>query len=457
MEEKEILYIAHQSKEQASIGQICRLLLRGITPLLLLILLLGCVEELPLEELPDNDGAGLLVVEAVLTDQLKTQEVLLSRSSSRVDLETDTTFVPLLPTLRGERDSVDWEQGARIVLRGGDGSQYDFTEALPGQYLSNSQFALSQGVDYELEIATGGQNYRSDPLRIAGVATVANVRAERMINDFGVEGIQIYADAIPGSGSASRLRYTYEETYKIIAPRWNELEFELTNYDPCALPVITYDLELIRREIERQVCYNTRPSDRIIQPQATSGSAGALTRQPIRFIPRDDFIITHRYSILVRQLVQSADAFGYYETLNNFSESQSLFSQIQPGALTANVTRTDGADEIVLGYVEAANASEQRIFFDYADFFPGEAPPPFPFFCGDRSAPDAHRSRCASGPFGGGCPLSLVENIDLDLITFTGINGEGIGSCPGTYTFVPKVCGDCRTLGDNVVPDFWEE
>ena len=60
----------------------------------------------------------------------------------------------------------------------------------------------------------------------------------------------------------------------------------------------------------------------------------------VRFINRNNYIISHRYSILVRQFVQSNEAFTFYETLNDLSRNESLFSETQPGFLAGNVSST---------------------------------------------------------------------------------------------------------------------
>lgn len=424
-----------------------------------MVAMISCVEELDIENISADSETGLLVIETSLSDLPKRQQVYLSRSDMRLDLETDTIYNPAIPLGQGPRDSVLVEENALVRVVGSDGSAYNFSEEVPGTYLSNQEFALQLGTSYQVEVTTSdNKEYVSESVQIQGVSEISNVYAERIFNDVGVEGIAIFVDSNPQQGTPSNYRYTYDETYKIIAPNWHQDDFELTNYEPCALPVPTYDLEIVAREIENRVCYNTVSSNTIEQISTNSSDSNRVDRFMVRFVNRNDFIITHRYSILVRQLVQSPNAFSYYETLKQFSETESLFSAIQPGALIANVTRTDGTKENVLGYVEAVSVSEQRLFFDYEDFFAGEALPPYPEPCFDQSSPESHRSFCASGPDGGNpCPQSIIERINLGLIAYTGVNDRDLGTCPGPYTYVPRICGDCTLLGENEVPEFWEE
>lgn len=423
-----------------------------------LLLLASCVEELDLDTFRDAPEDGVLVVEAILTDQEVLQKVQLSRSVDRVDLEQDTLYNPFLPFGLGDRDTLPTEQNARVRLTG-SGTTVNFIETAPGTYLSEREFALQQGTSYTLEIITqDGRAYESDPLQLNGIAKITGVYAEAATNSNGEEGVQIYVDAESVAGDTGNLRYAYEETYKIIAPSWNENDFRLTNYDPCALPEPTYTLEIVPREVQNRVCYNTVVSNRVIQAGIPPTSGAELNRYPLRFISKDDFILTHRYSILVKQLVQDQNAADFFRTLGNFSQSQNLFSQVQPGALRANVQRADGDAELVLGYVEAVSKSEERIFFEFDDIFPDDPLPPYPFTCIDHSSPESHRSYCASGPDGGGgCPQSIIERVNLGLSTYTGDNINNIGTCPGPYTYVNRACGDCTLLGSNVEPEFWEE
>lgn len=423
------------------------------------VIIFSCVDELDFSTVRESSEKGLLVVEGTLTDELKHQKVYLSRSDIRLDLETDTIYNPFIPLGIGPRDSVNVEQNASVRVIGSGGNNFGFVEAQAGTYLSEQPFALQQGSTYRLEITTSdGKEYVSEPLEINAASEITDVYAERIVNDLGIEGIAIYVDSEPTNGLPTNYRYVYEETYKIIAPAWDDEDFLLTNYDPCALPEPTYDLEIVPRTVQNRVCYNTVQSNTISQVSTAGNATPGVDRFLVRFIDRDDFIISHRYSILVKQLVQSIEGYSFYETLKKFSETENLFSQIQPGALVANVKRKDGSLENVLGFVEAVGISERRIFFDYVDFFPGEELPPYPFNCGEHSSPESHRSYCASGPDGGNpCPQSIIERVNLGLITHTGNNDENIGTCPGPYKYVARICGDCTLLGENVVPEFWTE
>jgi len=424
---------------------------------------LACVEVLDIEEITNGEGSGLLVVEAILTDEEKNQIVYLSRSDTRSDLERDTTYIPFLtPGLR-PRDTVNVESGATVNLLADNGREYTFSETRGGLYRSDEVFGLQMGTDYQLEIVLdNGNEYVSRPVRIQGKAIIDNVYAERAISENGVDGVAIYVDGSPTVGIAENYRYGYEETYKVIAPFWAGQEFRLTDYQLC--PETTYNLEVVPREEESRVCYNTIDSNEVIQTSTLNNTTNKVDRLMVRFIGKDNFIITHRYSILVKQFVQSRESFTFYETLRKFSGSDNLFSQIQPGELLANISRKDGTEERVLGWVEAISVSEKRLFFDFEDFFPNEKLPDYPFVCKLLTAPE-RILECSNGApvqIAEGCPPGVVEGVDGEFYTyFADYDPDLVPTadprCIGPYVFTTNICGDCRLLGSNIEPDFWTE
>lgn len=433
-----------------------KLIYRIIFGLVFLASLIACVEELEIDTLTDDSASNLLVVEAVLTDELKTQTVLLSRSDSRLDLETDTVYSPYLTPGATPYDSVAVESGATVKVMGNNGSEFMFTEGEPGKYYSNSPFALEMGTQYTLDITTrSGNGYVSGPVQVMGTAGISEVYAERAINDEGIEGVAIYVDSEPLSGDSQYFRYTYEETYKIVAPLWTPYDFELTNYDKTTDPP-TYNLEIVEREIQNRVCYNTVASNNINVLTIAGNSSAKIARHLVRFISKENFIIAQRYSILVKQLVESQDANSYFGVLEDFSQSESLFSQVQTGPIYSNIHRKDGSEENVLGYVEAVGATEKRLFFNYVDFFPDEELPSYAFDynCSFQTA------LLYNPPPPPSCPQPLLDRIEANIVTFYSVYDESLvpnASCPGPYIFVPRICGDCTLLGANVVPEFWVE
>ena len=144
--------------------------------------------------------------------------------------------------------------------------------------------------------------------------------------------------------------------------------------------------------------------------------------------------------------MQSNEAYAFFETLRDFSGSESLFSETQPGFLAGNISSLDNESEKVLGYFDVASVTEQRIFFNYSDFFPNEELPPYINPCRE-SAPVLINQ-------GGECVLSKI--VDNNQVRYVDVNSRPeVG--PGPFIVVTRVCGDCTVLGGLEIPDFWIE
>lgn len=401
--------------------------------ILMLSMLLGCIEEVDFRTLRQEAQTNLLVVEASLTNELKSQEILLSRTYSF----DENGPVP--------------EVGATVRVVDETQNEFLFSEVSPGQYRSNTPFAAQQGVAYTLNFKTrDGNIYSSEPESFEDVAQLQGVLAERITNNLGEEGIAISVNSSSLSGNAAFYRYAYEETYKIIAPNWTSRKFEVITAGICnsGPPFLFEEVVLTERDQEERVCYGSASQKDVILNDASLQSGSNVNKFLVRFIKRDNYILSHRYSILVKQLVQSPKSFSYYSTLRDFSSSESIFSEIQPGFLNGSIKAVSNTNELIIGYFEVNQVSSQRIFFNYEDFFPNDPLPPYPDNCDLLFAPPTF---C-----GLGCPALLSAQIRFDGVQYADDNADPAG-CEGPFLVTNRSCGDCTALGSNVVPEFWEE
>lgn len=379
-----------------------------------------------------------LVVDARLTDEEKQHVVLLSRAR------------PF------EEDNSSAEQNASVSIADDIGNTYVFSEIEPGAYKSDAIFGAAQNRSYQVSIVTSDQQSFSSAMETTPEkADIDNLHFEREINDAGEEGVSVYLDN--SSANAKYFRYEYEETYKIIAPNYDPFEFEVVYYVACD-PHRWYEVDIKPRTEQKKICYASQKSLEIMQASTNQLSNNELSRFQVRFIDRENYIMSHRYSILVKQFTQNLDAHSYFETLNNFSSSESVFTDIQPGLLTGNITSDTNDDAKVLGYFEVTSVDEQRVYFNYEDLFPDESLPPYAINCNNVGNPQIiNRGYHCAGPFvcDGDCESPLIEAILAETVVFQSENEEAFA--PGPYFTLPSPCGDCTKLGSNIVPDFWEE
>ena len=424
--------------------------------IVIFILCLGCVEEIPVDTQlqAEINIEEILVVEATITNEFMQQKILLSRGSSFAN------------------DSiVNYERNASVSIMDDLGNLFSFENTINGQYESTAAFAAESGREYKLLISTNkGEEFESEFVASAGISSIDNIYAERIISDSEIDGMAIYVDSSNPSGDFNNYRYTYEETYKIIAPNWTSSEFEIIQAEFEEIKdantgevVETFfpDVKLVSRMQEEQVCYNSVASNNIILSDGLLLNESRIDKNQIRFINRNNPILSHRYSILVKQFLQSPDAANFYNTLFQFSQNENLFSEIQPGLIEGNIKPIGNSQNIVLGYFEVASVTEKRLFFNYDDFFPDEALPPYfnNLNCNNVFSPQLDNP-LRDGPWSFeicGFPRTLVSYLQAEEIEFFLSNSNPPPLCQGPYYVTQRACGDCTALGSNIVPEFWIE
>lgn len=384
---------------------------------------ISCVEQIDLKTISFEDA---LVVEGTITNEHKFHQIKLSR------------------TFKLEESIPTTESNATVKIIDDMQNTYNFEEYKPGVYVSDVEFKAEADRLYQLKIITSnGRSYSSNPTQITNTAQINEVTAVNDVDSNGTEGISILISSFNQQGNARYYRYEFEETYKIIPPYWSPYDAVVVSDVP------PYEVDFVPRTKEERVCYNTIFSEGIIQTETNNLIEDRVSKFAVRFISKDNFIITNRYSILVKQYVQSIEAYTFYNILNNLSGSESLFSQNQPGFFSGNIFSDENSEEKVIGFFEVASVSTERIFINPRDLI--ETTPPYVSKC-ELVAPELVNES-------GNSPL--VEAIKAGTLKFFQINGgENSPVIPipgGPYQMAPLPCSDCTVLGTNVMPDFWIE
>ncbi len=384
----------------------------------------NCVEPFDIET---ESFESILVINTTITNELKNQQIELSR------------------TFRFEEEGPLPEQNAQVKVVRDTGEEYFFDETTSGIYISKEKFAVTAGNQYQLLITTqNGRSYISDKVTLPAESSIENLYPKRMVSDEGVEGLGIFIDSFDASGALMYYRFEYEETYKITAPLWVTKDLKDVLINP-ETGMIEFDL-FTDRPLGERICYNTRVSNEIILANTSAFEEDRIIGFLLKFIDAEDISVADRYSVLVRQFVQSREAGRFYETLKKFSDTQSLFSQIQPGFITGNIISENNPEESVLGFFDLSSVSEKRMFFNRGEVLEG-----LPQF-----TPGCVQIILTIGMF------ESIEDYNLRLIRL--IEEESakffeklIDSNPGEgfYIFVQRECGDCTVFGQSVVPDFW--
>lgn len=384
--------------------------IRNRKPLLLCLLLgvLSCVEPIDLEF--EENFEDMLVVEGAVTNELMHHRVKLSR-----------TF-PL-----AERRAAA-ERHARVSVVEDGVREIQYHEVEPGMYQSVSEFSAQPGSEYSLRIVSqNGKIYESTASTLVPSAAISSVRAVPTTRENGSVGVALVLEGTDNQGGGSYYRYDYEETFKIVSPFYK-------GYD---LVVEGDTLLVVPKTREEYTCYRTEPSEEIVVANTGLLSEDKVNGLLVRYVEKGDPRMSHRYSILVRQYGITPEAYRFYETLKNLSESESLFSQIQPGHIPGNVHSLDDPSEKVLGFFSISEVTTKRAFFSFTDFF------------------DEHdRDR---RPFVAPCePQKFSMPLTIQLILDGSYKYYSHDPFEGIYV-ISSPCVDCTLNGTNVVPEFWEE
>lgn len=401
-------------------------ILKYILLLISVLTIVNCIDPFEIEE---TEFKSAMVIEGNITDEDKIQQILVSQT-----FPLDTVLMTGIGS-------------AKVSVTSSNGEVFNFDEVSAGIYQSNTSFAAVSGLSYTLKVETSdGKSFTSEEAVAPAKTNIDNLYTERnFLNDGEKEGMFIYVDSYDPTGQSKYYRYEYEETYKIIAPNWSASEAYIVS------PLPNPEVDSRTKDIDDRVAYNTVTSNTIIQENTTELGEDRVSKFPVRFIDKENFILSHRYSILVKQFVQSRAAFSYYETLELLSGTESLFSQRQSGFLEGNIKSDSNTNEDVVGFFQVSSVAEKRLFFDYVDFFPGENLPDYPVDCFLVSPPIITE--------GGQSPL--LVSLELGLLSYIEDYDQVTNplnfSEYGPFLMVATPCGDATFYGSIQVPDFWVE
>ncbi len=388
------------------------------------LILIGCITPYKINE--GDNFEDRLIIEGKLTDAFGYQEIRLSRTFS-----LDKWSTGLM------------EKNAIVKIIEDGATSYEYEEKEAGVYVSKVKFNAIPNSSYKLEVTlSSGKRYASKDIELPAESnTDFDLVVNSGTNKGGKPGVLIDYINISNGGEAntpSFYRFDHTSTYKIIAPNWTDEKLVVN-------ATIKPDIVPKGNELGK-ICYGKERSTKLILRNASEFQGNVIESFNLEFIAKVQQKIYHRYSIKVNQYVISREAFVYYQTLKDFSESDNVFSENQPGNIIGNMISLDDEDEIVIGYFEVSKIRSKRLFFNYVDFYTKMEVPDEVYFGACIKSFPTLRSR------GVVQRLSLNDMLLQNLVVYLNENG---GEPGGPYQVVTKACGDCRVLGEVEKPDFW--
>jgi hypothetical protein len=298
--------------------------------LLLLILINGsaCIQKyIPPNIKGDN---SYLVVDGPIINGQDSTVINLSRAQSI----NDSSSYYIIP-----------ETGAVINVVGENGDSYLLTEQGSGRYATD-HLDLNVNELYRLKIATSnGNQYLSDSMVVKKTPPIDSVSWQ-----FQDDGVHIYVNTHDPQNNTRYYRWKNVQTWEYHSP-YNSGYIFLNGI-------------VVQRDSTEQefACWKTVPSTNLILGSSAKLASDIIYQQPIAFIPLNAQQLSVEYSIIVSQYALTADAYFFYQLLQqNTEESGSLFDP-QPSQLTGNIHNIANPKEVVLGFASASSVQQQRIF-----------------------------------------------------------------------------------------------
>lgn len=399
----------------------------------LITIFTSCTEPYALQS---NTFEDVLVIEATVTNELKKQEIKITR------------------TFQLEEKEPTFETNANVYITDDLGNQFIYLEE-NGKYVSEYEFQAIPERQYQLFVNTSnGKQYTSTREKLITVPDSISVNAS-LKTQFGIDGVEITANSFDATHNSNYYRFTYEETYKIVTPYWTTDQLNLS-YNPNNYIVST---SVTQKNYDSSICYNTEYSNELLLINTSGSAEDRIVNFPIRFIPKDNSIIANRYSILVKQHVQSLEAHTFYTTLKDFSSDGSVLSPNQPGFILGNIKNSNDKNERVIGYFDLSVVSKKRIFFNYDDIFEDEPSSTYPFECYTKGYYYAYEpANCIDpNPPPKKTPLYCLEGkfaLYQALVTFK--SEIYVDFIDYFYVTTQPICGECQLLWSTEIPSFWE-
>lgn len=306
---------------------------------LLFLFLPACVERFyPETEL---DFTARLVIEANLIPDEGEQEIIISLLSARDKSE----FIPV--------------SGCKVTVEDNHGHSFSFQETVqPGHYRGTVDgSAVIIGSKYRLSLITPeNKKFLSRFEELLPCPPVDSLYYEfeskptPVLNE-NEDGLQFFVDFKADPTYGHYFRWQIEETYEYHSSfpldRWRDNRMV---YHDLASP-----------DYSNFVCYKTTNLDDIYLLSTEGFIRNNYKRFELHFVNNLTQRIQHQYSILVRQLSLTRDAYQYLDILRkNNQETANLFGR-QPASLKGNIYNVSDSTDLALGYFSVSSLSRKRI------------------------------------------------------------------------------------------------
>jgi len=378
--------------------------IKNIISILTLLLLFACIK--PFTPDIESNAENKYVVSGMITDEEGWHEVTVALSSPIENPE----YIPL--------------SGCQVQIKDDKGNSFQLNEYGPGTYhiwLGGEN--LVPGTSFMVRVTTpSGEIIESSYDKMEQGPPLDSVyyiieEIPTTNPEVFLMGMQFYVDLHAENITCRNFKYEVVQTYEYHAAHPFEYYYdgEFHQIDP--------------PDYSNKVCWITGQVKNVYTLSTVDLSQNAYFKFPLHFVDGHTQRLGILYSILVRQLALSDEAFYYWEQIRVNSHELGGLYEKQPYAIKGNLINLTHPEKDVLGYFFAASESSRRYFYqdieglelDFDDF-------------------------CYEEPLG---RMGWREFFPRDYPVYYCFTIDGL-------RILNPECIDCRLLGGTTTkPDFW--
>jgi len=365
---------------------------------IVILLSVGCKERFDPPALAINTNN--LVVEGLINTGQGPTNITLTRTAKLID---SVFFKP--------------ERNAIVTVEGEDNSVSPLYESGNGLYTA-SQLFVNNNIKYRLHIKTNdGKEYASDFVAVKQTPSIDSVSWKQEAN-----GVQLYANTHDPQNNTTYYKWDFEETWEIHSPL------------PADYRYIGNGTVILDFNQNTRVCWKYGQSKNIIIGSSAKLQSDVIHESPLLFIASNSEKIGVRYSLLLKQYALDKKAYAFYNVMKKNTESLGSIFDAQPSELRGNIHCLSNPEELVVGYIQASNISEKRLFITNSELKNWN-----------------YRMNCETIEVKND-PDSIEYFYPNQLLPYSAkMEGPSISYY---YSAYPQ-CVDCTLRGSNVKPAYW--
>ena len=247
-------------------------------------------------------------------------------------------------------------------------------ESEAGVYVAeDSSFRAEIEESYQLHITTeNGKTYISDKCKMnspSAIDSIYGIKESKGTsrNSTYYPGVQFYIE-------------NHSEVYDTSYYIWKL--FQTYEYRSSFDIDATWEGELIWNDLYAtalRTCWISSKVNDLLVSSTEYLEPNTTIKFPLNFVSTSTKEMSIRYSLIVKQLSISEDAFRFYEAMDEQNRDQGNMWAKQPIQILGNIHNIDDANDPILGYFIVAGITEKRIFINRPNlqFYYEECPPDF--------------------------------------------------------------------------------